>query len=413
MPSNPHLKLDTFCFGLMDWVPMGWGETEVCKLSDCLANDPTTLKPLQQGAVLIRWVFNAIWFCDNAHTLCKCSGVLVKWRRARHARLLHKLESVLELEQRPAFAKCAHRSPQVHYTVRRMLRIAYHGLPKLLEANMEYKSEEMAEPAISDVLSNGEWQKGLIQKGLQFTLILRILTSVSVKTGMLVIELRTKCIIGPEASRASPPTGDVSLSDEEGEEGIEWDAQASVAEEELLGEATDAGVEEQSPTPPGLDAGSLGSEMPLAEQKCVAPASPVPPVAMGEDAREPLLKKAKGFTRTGWPLVLNQQLREGRMQPTMRANMEAMQDEGLLLVGGDSTTDFAFGLVERLGLQSHPREATWDRIVATSEQIVARYLALQYELQNYGPFNEADVKRLLTNCFLESALDEGHAGPEH
>ncbi|KAK0477536.1 hypothetical protein IW261DRAFT_1565815 [Armillaria novae-zelandiae] len=43
MPSNPHLGSDTFCFGLMDWVLMGWTETE--------------------GADLIRWAFNAIWFC--------------------------------------------------------------------------------------------------------------------------------------------------------------------------------------------------------------------------------------------------------------------------------------------------------------------------------------------------------------
>ncbi|KAK0481331.1 hypothetical protein IW261DRAFT_1562616 [Armillaria novae-zelandiae] len=215
---------------------------------------------------------------------------------------------------------------------------------------------------------------------------------------------------------------------------------------------------------------------------------------MGEDAREPPLKKAKGFTRTGWPLALNQRLREGRMQPAMHVNMEAMQDEGLLLatstkcdcckaassrscripadsdnghpscteclisshscpsclapatraahppmiskaptacrqvvitvpcigevaheyqriegsqmnpcppVGGDSTTDFTFGL------------AAWDQIVAASEQIIAGYRALQYELQNYGPFDEADVERLLTNRFPESALDEGHAGLEN
>ncbi|KAK0472433.1 hypothetical protein IW261DRAFT_1424264 [Armillaria novae-zelandiae] len=279
MPSNPHLESDTFCFGPMDRVPMGWGETEVRELSDRLANDLTTLKPLQWGAVLILWAFNAIWFCDNAHTLRKCSGVPVKWMRVRCACLLHKLELALELEQRPAFAKCACRSPQ-------MLRITYHGPPELLEANTESESEEMAEPAA-----------------------------------------------GPEASRASLPTGDVSLSDEESEGGIERDAQASVAEEELVTEATNAGVEERSPTPPGLDAGSLGSDLLLAGRKRVAPASPVPPVATGEDAREPPLKKAKGFTRTGWPLALNQQLREGQTQPAMRANMEAMQDEGLLLVG--------------------------------------------------------------------------------
>ncbi|KAK0463367.1 hypothetical protein IW261DRAFT_1427637 [Armillaria novae-zelandiae] len=71
-------------------------------------------------------------------------------------------------------------------------------------------------------------------------------------------------------------------------------------------------------------------------------------------------------------------------------------------VGGDFTTDFAFGLVERLGLRSHPRKATWDRIVATSGQIVAGYHALQYELQNYRPFDEADIERLLTNRFPES-----------
>ncbi|KAK0477538.1 hypothetical protein IW261DRAFT_1565822 [Armillaria novae-zelandiae] len=77
-------------------------------------------------------------------------------------------------------------------------------------------------------------------------------------------------------------------------------------------------------------------------------------------------------------------------------------------VGGDSTTDFAFGLVERLGLRLHSHEAAWDWIVAASEQIVAGYHALQYKLQNYGPFDEADIERLLTNCFLESVLDEGH-----
>ncbi|KAK0474421.1 hypothetical protein IW261DRAFT_1423001 [Armillaria novae-zelandiae] len=386
MPSNPHLESDTFCFGLMDWVPMGWTEAE-----------------------------------DNTRSLCKCSELPVKWVQAKCACLLHKLESVLELEQRPTFAKCARWSPQ-------MLKITYHGLPEPLEANMESESEEMAEPATSP--------------------------------------------------------------------------KALVAEEELIGKATDAGVEERSLTPPGSDAGNSGSDSPLAGQKHVALASPVPPVAMGKDAREPPLKKAKGFTRTGWPLALNQQLREGRMQPVMRANMEAMQDEGLLLaastkcdrckaasgrscripadsdngrpscaeclisshscpshlapatraahlpmipkvstahrqvvvrvpcigevaheyrriegsqmnlhppVGGDSTTDFAFGLVERLGLQSHPCKAAWDRIVAASEQIVAGYHALQYKLQNYGPFDEADVERLLTNCFPESALDEGHA----
>ncbi|KAK0485623.1 hypothetical protein IW261DRAFT_1661382 [Armillaria novae-zelandiae] len=200
--------------------------------------------------------------------------------------LLYKLELVLELEQRPVFSKCTRRSPQVRSAVQQMLRITFHGLPELLEASTESESEEMAEPAT-----------------------------------------------GPKVSRASPPTGDASSSNEEGEEGIEWDAQALVAEEELVGEATDAGVEEQSSTPPGLDTGSSGLETPLAGQKHVAPASPVPPVATGEDAREPPLKKAKGFTRTGWLLMLNQRLREGWTQPAMHANMEAMQDEGLLLVG--------------------------------------------------------------------------------
>ncbi|KAK0473672.1 hypothetical protein IW261DRAFT_1569399 [Armillaria novae-zelandiae] len=81
--------------------------------------------------------------------------------------------------------------------------------------------------------------------------------------------------------------------------------------------------------------------------------------------------------------------------------IEGSQMNPHLPIGGDSTTDFAFGL------------AAWDWIVATSEQIVAGYCALQYELQNYGPFDEVDVERLLTNCFPESALDEGHAGPEN
>ncbi|KAK0464095.1 hypothetical protein IW261DRAFT_1575388 [Armillaria novae-zelandiae] len=400
MPSNPHLESDTFCFRPMVQVPMGWGETE--------------------GAVLIRWAFNAIWFCISGFGAI--SLFFTDSGRTMPVLCANALESVLELERRPAFAKCARRSPRVCSAMQQMLRITYHGPPKLLKANTESESKEMAEPAA-----------------------------------------------GPEVSRASLPTGDMSSSDEEGEEGIEQDAQASVAEEELIGEATNAGVEERSPTPPGLDARSLGSETPLAGQKCVVPASPVPPVAAGEDAREPPLKKAKG---------------KGQTQPAMRANMEAMQDEGLLLaastkcdcckaasscssripadldngcplcaeclisshscpsclvrlpmipkvptahrqvivtvphigkvaheyqriegsqmnlhlpIGGDSTTDFAFGLVERLGLRSHPHEATWDRIVAASKQIIAGYHALQYELQNYGPFNEADVEHLLTN----------------
>ncbi|KAK0484683.1 hypothetical protein IW261DRAFT_1560353 [Armillaria novae-zelandiae] len=79
MPSNPYLELDTFCFGPMDRVPIGWTEAEVCGLSDRLANDPTALKPLQRGAALIRWAFNAIWFCDHARSLCKRSGLPVKW----------------------------------------------------------------------------------------------------------------------------------------------------------------------------------------------------------------------------------------------------------------------------------------------------------------------------------------------
>ncbi|KAK0217974.1 hypothetical protein IW262DRAFT_1298551 [Armillaria fumosa] len=43
-------------------------------------------------------------------------------------------------------------------------------------------------------------------------------------------------------------------------------------------------------------------------------------------------KRAKGYTKTGWPLLLNQQLREGRTQPVMRSNMEDMEGEGLLMV---------------------------------------------------------------------------------
>ncbi|KAK0467398.1 hypothetical protein IW261DRAFT_1426628 [Armillaria novae-zelandiae] len=164
MPSNPHLESDTFCFGPMDRVLMGWTEAEVRGLSNRLANDPTTFKPLQWGAALIRWVFNTIWFCDNTRSLRKSSGLPVKWMWAKRMRLLHKLESVLEWERRP-------------------------------------------------------------------------------------------------------------------------------------------------------------------------------------------------------------------------------------------------------GLRLHPREAAWDRIMAASGQIVAGYRALQYELQNYGPFNEADIEHLLTNHFPESALDEGHAGP--
>ncbi|KAK0472635.1 hypothetical protein IW261DRAFT_1570725 [Armillaria novae-zelandiae] len=203
---------------------------------------------------------------DNTHTLRKRSGVPVKWIWAKHAHLLHKLELVLELEWRPACAKCARWSPWVRSTVRQMLKIAYHSPPKLLEANTEFEFKEMAEPAAS-----------------------------------------------PKASGASPPTGGTSSSDKEGEEEIEWDAQASVSEEELIR--------------------SSGSEMPLAGQKHIALASPIPLVAAGEHAREPPLKKAKGFIKTGWLLMLNQWLREGWMQPAMCANMEAMQDEGLLLVG--------------------------------------------------------------------------------
>ncbi|KAK0480556.1 hypothetical protein IW261DRAFT_1563237 [Armillaria novae-zelandiae] len=420
MSSNPNLKSDTFCFGPMDRVPIGWTEAE---------------------------------FCDNAHSLRKHSGLPVKWIRAKHAHLLHKLESVLELERRPAFVKCARRSPRVRSAVRQMLKIVLHGLPKPLGANTESESEEVAEPAA-----------------------------------------------GPKASETSPPSGGTSSSDEEGEQEVERSAQVTVAEEELVSEENGAGVGEtlQSPTPPGLDTGSSGSVTPLAGWKRIASASPIPPVTAGEDAREPPLKKAKGFTKTGWPLALNQRLREGRMQPAMRANMEAMQEDGILLaastkcdrckatsgrscripadsdngrpscaeclisshscpshlapatqaarppmickaptvrrqvvvtvphigdvtqeyrriegsqmnprppVGGDSTTDFAFGLVERLGLRSHPREAAWDWIVAASGQIVAGYHALQYELQNYGPFDEADIECLLTNRFPETFLD--------
>ncbi|KAK0481330.1 hypothetical protein IW261DRAFT_1562615 [Armillaria novae-zelandiae] len=197
MPSNPHLKSDTFCFGPMDQVPMGWGETEVHELSNCPQTLATGGGPHSLGVQC---------HLDNACTLRKHSGVPVKWMRARRV---------------PAPQAG---SPQVHSAVRRMLRIAYHSPPELLEANMESESEEMAEPAT-----------------------------------------------GPEASGASPPTGDASSSDEEGEGGIEQDAQASVAEEELVGEATDAGVEERSPTPPGLDTGSLGLDSLLAGWKCIAP----------------------------------------------------------------------------------------------------------------------------------------------
>ncbi|KAK0473673.1 hypothetical protein IW261DRAFT_1423375 [Armillaria novae-zelandiae] len=211
MPSNPHLESDTFCFGLMDRVPMGWTEAEVHGLSDHPQTLATGGGPHSLGIQC---------HLDNAHSLCKCSGLPVKWMWAKCAHLLHKLESVLKLERRPTFAKCIRRSPQVCSAVRRMLKIAYHGLPKPLEVNTESESEEMAEPAA-----------------------------------------------GPRASRASPPTGDASSSDKEGEGGMEWDAQASVAEEELVGEATDAGVEERSPTPPGSDAGSSESDSLLVGRK--------------------------------------------------------------------------------------------------------------------------------------------------
>ncbi|KAK0477537.1 hypothetical protein IW261DRAFT_1565816 [Armillaria novae-zelandiae] len=201
--------------------------------------------------------------------------------------LLHKLGLVLELERRPVFVKCTRRSPHMRSAVQWMLKIAYHGLPELLEANTESKSEEVVEPATS-----------------------------------------------PEASGTSPPSGGASSSNEEGEQEVERSPQVAVAEEELVSGENSTGVGNTmwSPTPPGSDVGSLESGMPLAGGKRIAPASPIPLDTAGEDAREPPLKKAKGFMKTGWLLALNQQLREGQTQPAMCANMEVMQEDGLLLV---------------------------------------------------------------------------------
>ncbi|KAK0465696.1 hypothetical protein IW261DRAFT_1574912 [Armillaria novae-zelandiae] len=427
MPSNPYLESDTFCFRPMDWVLMGWTETEVRGLSDCLMNNPTALKPLQWGVALICWAFNAIWFCMRQHLFFAQT---------------QRVASEVDVGEAHAPAPQAG-SPRVRSTMWQILKIMYHGLPEPLEANTESESEEVAEP-----------------------------------------------VAGPEASGTSLPSGGVSSSDEEDEQEVEQSTQVTVAEGGLVSEDNGAGVREipRSPTPPGLDVGSSGSVTPLVGQKRIALASPIPPVTAGEDVREPPFKKAKGFTKTGWLLTLNQWLREGQMQPVMCVNMEAMQEDGVLLVHtsvlffcvvrpsfqavstkcdgckatsgrscripadsdnghpscaeclisshscpsrlvpatqaacpatihkaptvrhqvvvmvpcigditqeywriegsqmnphppirGDFTTDFAFGLVERLSLQLHPHEATWDQIMAASGKIVAGYHALQYD----------------------------------
>ncbi|PBK95934.1 hypothetical protein ARMGADRAFT_1028182 [Armillaria gallica] len=49
----------------------------------------------------------------------------------------------------------------------------------------------------------------------------------------------------------------------------------------------------------------------------------------GASDTAPTLKE-KGYTHTGWPVDLNQCLRQGKTQPVMHANMVEMEEEGLL-----------------------------------------------------------------------------------
>ncbi|KAK0457768.1 uncharacterized protein EV420DRAFT_477306 [Desarmillaria tabescens] len=44
----------------------------------------------------------------------------------------------------------------------------------------------------------------------------------------------------------------------------------------------------------------------------------------------PVVIKAKRYTKTGWPVSLNQRLRQGKTQPSMRQNMEELEEEGHL-----------------------------------------------------------------------------------
>ncbi|KAK0462732.1 hypothetical protein IW261DRAFT_1428050 [Armillaria novae-zelandiae] len=72
-------------------------------------------------------------------------------------------------------------------------------------------------------------------------------------------------------------------------------------------------------TRPPLTEGSMGYV--VWDHDCRSGQSPA-------QERHPL---AKGYMKMGWPFVLNQQLYEGWMQPTMQANMENMQGSGLLM----------------------------------------------------------------------------------
>ncbi|SJL00957.1 uncharacterized protein ARMOST_04270 [Armillaria ostoyae] len=69
--------------------------------------------------------------------------------------------------------------------------------------------------------------------------------------------------------------------------------------------------------------------------------------------------------------------------------------------------DFAFNLSERCAKgMTHPREAAWDRILASAHQLIASHRALEYELRRHGPFTAEEIEYLLQTCYPDSMHPE-------
>ncbi|KAK0437488.1 hypothetical protein EV421DRAFT_1907236 [Armillaria borealis] len=169
-------------------------------------------------------------------------------------------------------------------------------------------------------------------------------------------------------------------------------------------------------------------------------------------------KGETGYTRTGWPTGLNQWLRQGKSQPTMHEKMLELVEEGLLEgknatlpssnhlpatspsgqqeaglssipsvtdflaaytlfssrpqqarppPGHDPIANFAFNLLEQCHKgMTHPREAAWDRILASTHQLIASHRVLEYKLRRHSPFTTEEIEYLLQTCYPDSLHPE-------
>ncbi|PBL00085.1 hypothetical protein ARMGADRAFT_1072454 [Armillaria gallica] len=303
MSAPPNFT--NFAFQCGQGVPSDWTETHACSLYNSILADPVQHTKNAWTPAHIRWMMKSIWFCISPTRSACVNASVLRRQRATVFRWIHPF---IRQFCHPSIWENAVCSPSFCQDLSNIV-----GEFWLATSN----------PVSSDADTGPSDREGNDNEDVGYGAAQRPASPMEVDPA------------APEGEPSGDKTGEEwrGASEMRADLAAAW-AAATLAALVVYGTSSDDGSEEEEEEVEGeVEQKSQAERKEDMDHDADDEREEEPEVdeleGGGASDAAPTLKE-KGYTCTGWPVDLNQHLRQGKTQLAMRAYMVEMEEEGLL-----------------------------------------------------------------------------------